>query len=77
MKEANGFSNIYSCMEGRGLERQAKETKTIAAKRKTNQSTMIFRFAAKTGGRKGKRKALRLPSLNPFQDQSKVTAPIG
>lgn len=66
MKDANGFFHISPCMEGRGIERQAKKPKTITANRKINHSTMIFQCAAKTRDRKGQRRALRPPSLVPF-----------
>ena len=59
MKDANGFFHISPCMEGRGIESQAKKPKAITANRKINHSTTIFRFAVKIRGGKGKRRALR------------------
>jgi hypothetical protein len=59
MKDANGFFHISPCMEGRGIERQAKKPKAITANRKINHSTTIFRFAVKIRDGKGKRRALR------------------
>lgn len=76
MKDANGFFHISPCMEGRGIERQAKKPKAITANRKINHSTTIFRFAVKIRDGKGKRRALR-PSLSPlFQDQLKIAKSV-
>lgn len=77
MKDANGFFHISPCMEGRGIERQAKKPKAITANRKINHSTTIFRFAVKIRDGKGKRRAIRHPSLSPlFQDQLKIAKSV-
>lgn len=75
MKDANGFFHISPCMEGRGIERQAKKPKAITANRKINHSTTIFRFAVKIRDGKGKRRALRHLHFPPsFKTNLKLIA---
>lgn len=77
MKDANGFFHISPCMEGRGIERQAKKPKAITANRKINHSTTIFRFAVKIRDGKRKTKGSPTPSLSPlFQDQLKIAKSV-
>ena len=75
MKDANGFFHISPCMEGRGIERQAKKPKTITANRKINHSTTIFRFAAKIRDEKGELKA-HFSLARPLQEPTEHSQSI-
>ena len=74
MKDANGFFHISPCMEGRGIERQAKSN----YRKPENQSQHNdFPICGKNQRRKRKTKGSPTPSLSPlFQDQLKIAKSV-